>query len=290
MLKSEGKRKMRKGVVPSLFGCHVSGMRFMMCLTLTVFAAPLAAEIITPDQIERFRESDVVFLGELHDNPHHHANQAAAVSALRPGAVVFEMLTPDKAALITPELLSDEGELARKLDWAQSGWPDFAMYYPIFQASEGAMILGAQVTREDARAAVMGDGVTARFGEDADQYGLTDALPEAQQSRREAMQMSAHCDALPETMLAGMVMVQRYRDATLARAVTHAAHEVDGPVVVITGNGHARTDWGVPSLLPKELNVVSIAQLEQPPEPGQPHDYWVVTDPAEREDPCKAFQ
>lgn len=259
-------------------------------LALTLISAPLYAEEITPDRLASFADRDVIFLGELHDNPHHHANQAEGVKALRPAAVVYEMLTPQKAALVTPDLLQDAENMAKALEWAASGWPDFAMYYPVFQAGGRAAVYGAQVPRDVARAAVMGDGVAARFGDDAARFGLTAPLPEAQQAVREALQMAAHCDALPETMLPGMVMVQRLRDATLARAVTQALEETGGPVVVITGNGHARTDWGAPALLSEELDMVSVAQLEAVPEPGQPHDFWIVTAPAEREDPCKAFQ
>ena len=32
--------------------------------------------------------SDIVVLGEVHDNPAHHANQARAVAAIKPAALV----------------------------------------------------------------------------------------------------------------------------------------------------------------------------------------------------------
>ena len=38
-------------------------------------------------------------IGEVHDNPHHHRNQARAVAALKPGAIVFEMLTPENDSM-----------------------------------------------------------------------------------------------------------------------------------------------------------------------------------------------
>lgn len=40
---------------------------------------------------------DVLIMGELHDNPQHHAEQARAVQIIQPKAVVFEMLTPEEA-------------------------------------------------------------------------------------------------------------------------------------------------------------------------------------------------
>ena len=150
--------------------------------------------------------------------------------------------------------------------------------------------LDPQVPRAMAREVVQSGAVAERFGPDAARFGLVGDLPGAQQAEREALQMAAHCDALPEDMLPGMVMIQRLRDATLARTVVQALEDTGGPVVVITGNGHARTDWGMPALLPEGLNVVSVAQLEAAPEGPQPHDAWIVTPPVAREDPCAAFR
>ena len=261
-----------------------------LILALALVAAPAFAEEITVDDIATLPEADVVFLGELHDNPWHHENQAEAVAALAPKAVVFEMLTPEAAAKVTPELLGDKAALGEVLNWAESGWPSFDMYYPIFAAAEGAAIRGALVPREAVREAIMGGDVVASFGDGAGAYGLAAPLDEAEQAEREAGQMAAHCNALPEHMLAGMVLGQRLRDATMAREIVRAYDETGGPVVVITGNGHARLDWGAPRLLPERLSVRSIGQLERAPEGTPPHDAWIVTQAAEREDPCAAFK
>jgi hypothetical protein len=114
-----------------------------------------------------------------------------------------------------------------------------------------------------------------------------------EQAEREALQMAAHCDALPEEMLPGMVAVQRLRDAVLARAVIRALDETDGPVAVITGSGHARRDWGVPAALAEvapDLDVWVLGQTED----GRPLEGGfdtVKSAPAvERPDPCVAFQ
>ncbi len=65
-----------------------------------------------------------------------------------------------------------------------------------------------------------------------------------------------------------------------------------GPVAVITGNGHARRDQGIPSVLGKaapELGVLSVGQLEGPVGNDQPYDLWIVTGTVPRGDPCAAF-
>ena len=160
--------------------------------------------------------------------------------------------------------------LGEALDWSESGWPDFTMYHPIFTAAPEAAIYGALVPRDAARA-VFDTGPAEAFGPEAARYGLDRDLDPAEQTTREAMQMAAHCDALPEEMLPGMVAVQRLRDAVLARAVIRAMDETGGPVAVITGNGHARRDWGVPAVLAEvapDLDVWVLGQTEDGPPAG----------------------
>ena len=233
----------------------------------------------------------MVFVGEVHDNPAHHEAQAAFARALEPRALVFEMIRPEDAHRVA-ELRGDPEALAEALDWANSGWPEFHWYYQIIAAAPEALVLGAQLPRHASRAAVT-DGAAQVFGAAAADYGLIDALPEDQQKVREARQAEAHCDMLPEDLLPGMVEVQRLRDAMLARAALEGlAAPGDGPVLVITGNGHAQSDWGAPaalSLAAPEVTVYSYAQLETPPE-AAPFDAWRVTDPVERPDPCDAFR
>ena len=199
-------------------------------------------------------------------------------------------LTPDQAARTPPDR-GDAKALALAYAWAKSGWPDFAMYHPIFLAAPGARIFGGDLPPGDARRAVS-DGAAAVFGPDAAAYGLADALPPAEQTAREAEQRSAHCDALPESLLPGMVGAQRLRDAALARAVVQALDATGGPVAVITGSGHARIDRGIPAVLARVapgLRVLSIGQIEGAAGPDEPFDLWIATDPAPRDDPCAAF-
>ena len=257
----------------------------------SVIASPSLAAEITSDELTSLPAADVVFLGEVHDNPAHHANQLQAIDNIAPTALVFEMLTPDQAARIERPL-PDQDELARLLDWESSGWPDFAMYYPLFEASPSAAIFGAAVPRDAAREAMGGD-LTELFSGDARRFGLDTELDAELQEHREQLQARAHCDALPESMLPDMVAIQRWRDAELA-ASAHEAHEATGgPVVVITGTVHTRNDWGAPAKLRQaapDLDVLSLGQYEVALDAAPPHDFWLITDPHPRPDPCDAFR
>ncbi|WP_435257621.1 ChaN family lipoprotein [Thioclava sp. FR2] len=253
-----------------------------------ILAAPAVAGEIAPSDLAWQRVADVVILGEVHDNPVHHENQAAFVAAIQPKAVVWEMI-PEEIAV--PADVTEAASLARALNWEARGWPDFSMYHPIFAAAGGARHYGAEVPRDLARRAVR-EGAMA-VAADGALFGLDRDLPEAEQAAREAEQMAAHCDALPEELLPGMVQAQRLRDATLARAVLRALEEVGPPVAVITGSGHARKDWGLPSVLARaapSVSVLSIGQIEGAAVGDQPFDAWLTAVSPDREDPCAAFQ
>lgn len=236
--------------------------------------------------------ADIVILGEVHDNPNHHATQAEWVRALSPAALVFEMIDPELAAQITPAKRTDQATLADALSWEASGWPDFAMYWPIFDAAPTARIYGAAVSRTTARR-VMSDGIDSIFVDETGVFGLHTPLPRDEQDQREALQFDAHCGALPKHMLPQMVDVQRLRDATLARIALKALKDTSGPIVIITGNGHARKDWGIPRFLARAAPTARVFVLVQGEEGSAPNgefDAYLTAKAPERGDPCAAFR
>ncbi|MFC7703857.1 ChaN family lipoprotein [Plastorhodobacter daqingensis] len=265
--------------------------RWLASFVIAMIPLGGAATEITPEALEMLPPADVVILGEVHDNPVHHANQARAVRALAPRALVFEMLTPEQAAAGASAPRTDADALSQALGWEGSGWPSFTLYHPMFMAAPEARIYGGALPRDEVRRA-MQDGAAAVFGEDAATYGLARPLPDREQDLREQEQFAAHCAALPRDMLPGMVEAQRLRDAALARAALQAMEQTGGPVAVITGTGHARRDWGIPAKLARVapgLSVLALGQFEGAPEADPPFDLWIVTDAPEREDPCASF-
>jgi uncharacterized iron-regulated protein len=272
-------------------------MRLALAAAALAAATPAVGEHIDPSALDALPRADIVILGEVHDNPAHHQNQARAVAALQPAALVFEMLTPEQARRATADSRTDRDALESALGWAGSGWPDFGMYFPIFAAAPDARIHGAAIPRQELMAVVESGPNAILFDTDIVRWGLADALPAAVQADREARQHQAHCEALPAEMLPGMVMAQRVRDVVLAQTAEGAvidseAEGATGPVVIITGNGHAETRFGIPAVLDHarpDLSVLSIGQLEADPGPEAPFDLWIVTDPVDRPDPCAAF-
>ncbi len=259
-------------------------MRIVALIAL-LFASPLMAEVVPPPGM------DIYVLGEVHDNPAHHAEQARLVALIAPAAVVWEMLLPEQIAAMVGVDRSDAAAMARALDWENAGWPDFAMYHPIFVAAGDVPQLAGAAPRNQVMQ-VMEQGLTAVLGPAAvAEWGLG-PLARDDQAAREAEQKAAHCNALPEDMLPGMVAAQRYRDWLLASVAVSAVETSGGPVVIITGSGHARKDQGIAALIAVArpgLKVWSLGQAEEDPGPDAPYDAVNVTTAAPRDDPCAAF-
>ena len=248
-------------------------------------AASARAEVVPPPGM------DVYVLSEVHDNPAHHAEQARLVALIAPGAVVWEMLSPGQLDGLAGVDRADAAAMGAALGWAAAGWPDFAMYHPIFLAAGNAPHIAAAVPRDEVGPVLAGGLEAALAAQAVAEWGLG-PLPAEDQAAREAEQRIAHCNALPEEMLPGMVAVQRLRDWALASAAVAAVEAGQGPVVVITGTGHARTDEGAPALIAVArpgLKVWSLGQVEDDPGPDAPFDAVNITAPVPREDPCAAF-
>lgn len=252
------------------------------------------AALTEAEMIDRLRAADIVILGERHDNPAHHRWQAKIVGALAPKGLAFEMIPRSREA-IANEARARGADLGAALDWAHSGWPDWALYAPIFAAAPEARIAGGGVERAALTAAVK-DGAARAFGAGAARYRLEERLPESVIDDMLAEQKAAHCDALPEAMLPGMVEAQQLRDAAFADAALRLVEAGHAPAALIAGNGHARADRGAPLYLRRAapaLRVSSVGMIEvgrdEAAGDGALFDIAIYTEPFDRGDPCADF-
>jgi uncharacterized iron-regulated protein len=265
---------------------------------------------------ERAAAAEVVYLGEAHDNPHHHAGQVAVLRATvargaRP-AVAFEMLPETDQAVVDEALAGDapSEEVGRRIGWAVRGWPDFAMYWPLFDEARRhrlpvlAADLAPATTRQIARhgLATLGAGAAR----------LASALPPdaAREGAIARTIRDAHCDLLPATRLPAMVESWHARNVTIARRIAGALDRAadgaggrPGPrTLVIIGAGHQMAG-GVPDQLAalrpgtRQL-VVRFAEVAPgaPPEAAPadpvagPADVVWLTPGPRRDDPCAAMR
>lgn len=244
--------------------------------------------------------------GEVHDNPQHHLVR----SRLYHRARVFEHIRTDQQPALdlfsemscNGQHIGSAGNLMRFLKWDASGWPDKAMFEPLFRSAinHRISILPGDPPRDRVRA-VARAGLNALPAEEVRHLRLDEPLPMPLQEALLGELEASHCGLLPKAHFAGMALAQRYRDAHLAEALLRAAAR-HGSAILLAGNGHVRLDRGVPyylrRLAPGRKHVsIQLLEVEEgkinaedylPRDPeGRPAiDYVIFTPRIDRPDPC----
>jgi uncharacterized iron-regulated protein len=252
--------------------------------------------------------ADFILLGEKHDNPDHHRLQADAILAIvRAGhkpTLALEMLEPEQDAIV--ERYRSGGSaapgLGAALGWEKSGWPPWPTYLPIADVAfaAGLPLVSANLPRDVVRG-IARHGTAGLDPEVIARLGLDRPMAPAQEASLQDELRTSHCGQLPETMVATMALAQRARDGHMADRMLAAP----GPVVLIAGAGHVRSDRGVPPHLLAtrpgarviSVGFVEVEQSLHTPEayaarfgaPRLPFDFVWFTPRANDDDPCADF-
>jgi uncharacterized iron-regulated protein len=306
----------------------VNLIRFVTFLTVTIFlsawlssgffAAPLTRPavwssksqtwITYEDLVKHLQRADLIFLGELHDNPQHHEHRARLLEDLnrRNLHVVFEQL-PSQAPFLIPR---EGGSLLAYLQskgFNEKAW-QWPLHEPLFLAAQriGLSVTGGNLIPGQGRR-FFSDGLNAVSG---DIKSVLDNVPLSAVALEEldVALIEGHCGHLPESMLPTMRLVQQSTDISMALSAVASL-----PAVVIAGNGHVQKNFGMPhyaSYLRPTSNVASVGFLEsallgvsnnspqevaltatEPPplRDQQLFDFIWMTTRIDREDPCKAL-
>ena len=260
-------------------------------------------EVTLATLIADAKQADFVLIGERHDNREHHQLQSMLVAALQsqgqsPRAVAFEMI-PAPRQLEIVEYLDAGGDpsgLGAALGWQASGWPEWAWYEPIAEATlmHDGQIVAADLSRSEKRAAFV-QGERAFRSSFVRRTGLGEAWPPPMMVALQDELRAAHCGRPPGQVVIGMMRVQRARDAMMADRLAATAGKGGG--ILIAGNEHVRNDRGVPWYLARlrpGARSVSIGLLEVrddvlEPAPDLPYDYVWFTPRADHSvDACEA--
>ncbi len=100
---------------------------------------PGGAVLSEADLVVALGQAQIVVLGEVHDNPVHHARQARLVRQLRPQGIAFEMVPGASEEGIQVFLAQGgaRGKIGPAIGWGRMGWPDWDLYAPVFEAAAG---------------------------------------------------------------------------------------------------------------------------------------------------------
>jgi len=271
---------------------------------------------LPPDGRGLVLPSELVLLGEVHDNPMHHRvrrwlieSSRAAHRDWQPGAVFEHIRTDQQSALEQFKALGDAGradDLLGLLEWDKSGWPPASIYRPLFEAVVATRLpILAGNTPRDRIKAVARQGLPALTPEERTRLRLDTPFPQPLSAALSQELADSHCGALPLQAMDGMAAAQRYRDAHMADALL-AAEQSHGSAILIAGNGHVRSDRGVPWHIRQrkpDARVMSVvlvevedgktepaAYLPRDPDGKPAADLLIFTPRAERADPCESFR
>jgi uncharacterized iron-regulated protein len=280
---------------------EVGRLRIATCvLWLTAAAAATSAPVeLDPNPralVQAMQGHRIVLLGEVHDNAVQHALRAAAVrqwvtQGARP-AIAFEQFDREHQPDIDRarrERPADADYLIAQAkgsgDWRWKSYRPFvalALEYDL-------PIVAANLSRGEAMR-VANKGWPALFDPATRGALRLDALPADFRREHEEAIALGHCNQLPADALPALARAQMARDIVMAQSIRPYA---DRGVVLLAGNGHVRRDIGVPFWLPADAAraAIRIGMLERDdssvPESATDFDAYVITDRAERPDPCK---
>ncbi len=322
--------------------CCFSGivaLVFSGCAVSPTPSNPLVGKIVrASDQTEiseneihaLVASADVVYLGEIHDNPWHHEIQLEIVrhlvEASTQPAIGFEFFdtgqTSDLMSFIfQPDMSGDhaikssakaEQRLRRRLGWGKERDDEWAAYFPIidYARQNGLAVFGTDLPRGLKRRLARADRsqlspieqrfiVDTGFNNDAYRTLMQDTFNEM------------HCGWSDQKLLDRLYQTWLARNDAMATAITDMlAAGTNRPIIMIVGAGHTRYNMGIyerVAALASDARQVNIG-LKPVQNASKPladyfqtetigdtifapvHEYLWFTKALKREDPCLEFK
>lgn len=240
-----------------------------MIMESRIFVLKNKQEISWPQLISILKRNEVVLLGEKHDEALHHLMQSQVIYALYSGVenqvIGFEQFSYSKASyrFDSAQRISDQlKSIAKGLNWKRSGWPEWSIYEPVFEAGmrTHSRMVGLDLSQKDLEGLKAGrlDGFDkALLRQVSFEEGLKP--PKLMKELKDEL-IKMHPKEVKPEVLEKMQRIQRARDLQMALQIEK---QLNGGVrlVGIMGLGHTRKDRGVPYYLRKlrpKLKIISV--------------------------------
>ena len=284
-----------------LAGCAVAPTAPPDPLVGRVFESATATELDRATLDARLRDAEVVYLGEVHDNPDHQAIQREVLAGLRdagltPG-LALEMAGREQTGFLMNYTLSpgsggghgaganDEAAtrfLRRRLDWDDEEDTRWTRYGPLLELARGATLPAAGIDLPPAqRLRLQRVGRERLSAGELRQLPPTAADDPAYAAQIRSQLAGAHCGFGTEESIARLYDTWVARNDAMALSIVELlADPAVHPVVVVVGGGHTLYGHGVPrrvAQLRPGTRQVSIGLTPVAPEPRPLADYLAAT-------------
>ena len=256
--------------------CRRQVMASAVCWTLAACAGQPRA--VVP-------RAPIVLLGEVHDHPAAHAARLELMRALlaqgRQPAVVMEQLDAFRQRELDRVLAAGAADADTVIGAAgAAGW-NWAFYRPYLDLAlaHTLPLIGANLSRAAERE-VMRDGMAAQ--------GFEGAVPEDVLDSQTQQIELGHCGKVDRNMARTMALAQVARDQLMARLLEN---RTSGGALLLAGNGHVRTDIGVPRWLsPATRRVSEAIGFVERGDDVMAYDRRIELPAHPRPDPCSTFE
>ena len=224
-----------------------------------------------PTLIERMEPVDVVFVGEVHDNPEHHLIQVQLLQALMtryapPVAVAMEFFDTTRQPVLDRFMRGDLDETAflKEVDWENAWRFPYRLYRPLLWVSrdKGSALLGINAPNRIVRK-VARTGLESLTLEERNQVARDINLDN--KAHREYLRSifkqhgsdkkSPHAPENFDYFYQAQCVWDETMAQTIADYMADHMKAHGGKMIVFTGNGHILNRFGIPERVRRRLDV-----------------------------------
>lgn len=223
--------------------------------------------VITFDQlIDQISSKDLIFIGEVHDNPEHHLIQVQILQVLMeccgPISVAMEFFEKPQQSTLDRyhqgEL--DEGEFLEEVDWGS----DYHFYRPLIRMAKqhGAAVLAINAPRKVVRKVARQGLQSLDEPERSEIAKEIDLGNEAHRTYvRKAYEQHSHGDL---KQFDYFYEAQCVWEDTMAESLAEYLKVNGTKVVVFAGNGHIINRFGIPDRTVERIPVSTVTIMPLP--------------------------
>ena len=280
---------------------------------------PDGSHLSSKQLTEHLLQAEVIYLGEIHDNPDHHKVQLELLQALiaagKKPVIGFEFFSREQTSWLLNYVSGSKSSLrhrkpgnAEKMLRQRLGWQereDWKYYFPMLALAkkEGLSVFGADIDT-GIRSRMSRAGIDNMMSIETTGLPATFASDSSENQKLILQDLQAgHCNMASEEWVQKLYQTMSIRNAFMAQSIQMMRNDsaTDQPVVMILGRGHVDYNAGVKvqlHFLDKSIRQLNIGLYENeivnensPMNDLNRHDLLILTrQPAKkREDPCQAF-